>query len=130
MTDYPRKWEDLTPEQQQAMREFWQQLAANMRKMTETFAEIVTACTAAVRTIEPVDEPEPTLPTTIGSTVLVRGMGGNRIALQLRPDTRGRVGWLHAHGNPWIKPIVRDHLITVLFDAGETEPPEPGDAPT
>lgn len=130
MTDYPRKWEDLTPEQQEAIREFWQQLAANMRKMTETFAEIVTACAAAVRTIEAVDEPEPALPTTIGSAVLVRGMGGNRIALQLRPDTRGRVGWLHARGNPWVEPIVRDHLITVLFDAGETEPSEPGATPT
>lgn len=52
MTDYPRKWEDLTPEQQEAMREFWQQLAANMRKMAEAFAEIVTACAEAVRTIE------------------------------------------------------------------------------
>lgn len=129
MTDYPRKWEDLTPEQQEAMREFWRQFATNMRKITETFAEIVSACAVAVRTIEAV-EPEPELPTTIGSVVLVRGMGGNRIALQLRRDTRGRVGWLHAYGNPWIKPIVRDHLITVLFDAGETEPPEPGDAPT
>lgn len=59
MTDYPRKWEDLTPEQQEAMREFWQQLADNMRKMAEAFAEIVTACAAAVRSIEAVEWESP-----------------------------------------------------------------------
>jgi hypothetical protein len=81
--------------------------------------------------IEPTDrELGPTLPTAVGSTVLVRGMGGNPIALQLRPDTRGRIRWLHAHGNPWVEPIVRDHLIDILFDAAETNPPKPGDTPT
>jgi hypothetical protein len=67
-------------------------------------------------------EPEvtkPPLPTMVGSVVLVRGMSGNPIALQLRPTKNGRPAWLHALGNPWVEPIVRDHLIEILFDAGE-----------
>jgi hypothetical protein len=46
-------------------------------------------------------------------------MSGNPIALQLRPTKNGRPAWLHALGNPWVEPIVRDHLIEILFDAGE-----------
>lgn len=68
----------------------------------------------------PATEPEPVLPTTVGSVVLVRGMGGNAMSLQLRPDRNRKPSWLHALGNPWIEPIVRDHLIEVLFDAGES----------
>lgn len=55
MTDYPRKWEDLTPEQQEAVREFWQQLAENMRQMSHAFLAIASACVEAVRNIEAVD---------------------------------------------------------------------------
>lgn len=67
---------------------------------------------------QPGAEPEPALPTTVGSVVLVRSMGGNAMALHLRPAGRGKVvGWTHALGNTWIESIVRDHLIQVLFDA-------------
>lgn len=59
MTDYPRKWEDLTPEQQAAVTEFWQQLAENMRNLREAFANIVTACADAVRSIEAVEWQSP-----------------------------------------------------------------------
>lgn len=69
---------------------------------------------------QPTPKPEPALPTTAGSVVLVRSMGGNAMALQLRPDRNRRPAWMHALGNPWIDLIVRDHLIEVLFDAGES----------
>src|SRR5690606_3372867 len=68
---------------------------------------------------QPAPEPEPALPTTVGSVVLVRGMGGDAMALQLRPDRNGRAAWRHALGNEWISLIVSDHLIDVLHDAGE-----------
>jgi hypothetical protein len=112
----PRTIDDLTPEQQAALVEFGNRFVEGMGKL----AEALRRCTAAALG-------EPVLPTAIGSTVLVRGMGGNKIALQLRPDPSGRVAWLHPHGNPWVAGIVRDHLIEVLHDAGEIEPSPNGD---
>lgn len=138
---------DLTPEQQAAMVEFGKRLVQGMRKLADAFNQLAAAAVKANDQVEAARaaweaetewpdqphtprEPEPTLPTAVGSSVLVRSIGGNPIALRLRPDTRGRIGWLHAEGNPWVEPIVRDHLIKVLFDAAETNPPEPEDAPT
>lgn len=53
MTDYPRKWEELTPEQQAALVEFGKRLAVGMRQLADAFSALTAAAVEAQRQVEP-----------------------------------------------------------------------------
>lgn len=52
MSDYPSKWEELTPEQQAALVEFGKRLAEGMRKLADAFNQLTAAAVEAHRQVE------------------------------------------------------------------------------
>lgn len=52
MTDRPREYDELTPEQHAALVELGRKLAEYMQEISDAFATFITACAAAQRAIE------------------------------------------------------------------------------
>lgn len=53
MSEIPRKWEELTPEQRAALVEFGKRLAAGMRQLADAFSALTAAAAEAQRQVEP-----------------------------------------------------------------------------
>lgn len=52
MSDYPRTWQELTPEQQAALVEFGKRLAEGMRQLADAFNALTTAAVEAHHQVE------------------------------------------------------------------------------
>lgn len=52
MSDYPRKFDELTPEQHAALVELGRKMAEHMQSLAEAFSQLAAACVEAQRNIE------------------------------------------------------------------------------